>query len=132
MHVRLLEMMMGVFVTLTCQCLRRYRDENDGPHLANAGKYLSAIVVVFTRIQYGNTDTVKWMVLYIMSSTFATFYQIYWDLVIDWGLLRCNSVNPWLREKLILENQRYVYFLSMVSVTFEYSPDSFVCSHWRS
>ncbi|CAM6106377.1 unnamed protein product [Calypogeia fissa] len=96
------------------QCLKRYRDESGGSHLANGGKYLSAIVVVFTRIHYGNTDSVKWMMLYIISATFATFYQLYWDLVIDWGLLRRNSVNPWLRDKLILEDQRYVYFLSMM------------------
>lgn len=82
----------------------------------NGGKYLSAVVVVLMRIQYGKGDSVKWMVLYIITSTFATFYQIYWDVVIDWGLLRCNSVNPWLREKLILENRRYIYFMSMVSV----------------
>ncbi|KAH6786486.1 EXS family protein [Perilla frutescens var. hirtella] len=37
----------------------------------------------------------------------------YWDIVIDWGLLRRNSKNPWLRDKLLISNKA-VYFVAIV------------------
>ncbi|KAL3679546.1 hypothetical protein R1sor_022502 [Riccia sorocarpa] len=96
------------------QCVRRYRDEGSKSHIANGGKYLSAMIAVIIRTFYGRNENTFWTVSYITVSTLATFYQIWWDLVIDWGLLRKNSVNRWLRDQLILEDQHYIYFISMV------------------
>ncbi|KAI3900184.1 hypothetical protein MKW92_004926 [Papaver armeniacum] len=42
------------------------------------------------------------LVLAWICSTVATIVAIYWDLVLDWGLLRKNSKNPWLRDKLLV------------------------------
>ncbi|BBN18042.1 xenotropic and polytropic retrovirus receptor 1 [Marchantia polymorpha subsp. ruderalis] len=95
------------------QCVRRYRDEGSKSHIANGGKYLSAMLAVIIRTFYGRNETMFWTVSYIAASTFATFYQIYWDLVIDWGLLRKKSTNKWLRDNLILEDHHYIYFISM-------------------
>ncbi|KAL2613442.1 hypothetical protein R1flu_025134 [Riccia fluitans] len=95
------------------QCARRYRDEGSKAHIANGGKYLSAMLAVIVRTFYGRNENTFWTVSYIAISTIATFYQIYWDLVIDWGLLRKNSVNRWLRDQLILEDHHYIYFISM-------------------
>ncbi|KAK0583953.1 hypothetical protein LWI29_005536 [Acer saccharum] len=95
------------------QCLRRLLEEKDGMHGLNGLKYLSTIVAVSTRtiseLWPGNT----WLILAATSSGVATIANTYWDIVMDWGLLRRNSRNRWLRDKLILTNRRF-YFIAMV------------------
>ncbi|KAK3222983.1 hypothetical protein Dsin_010008 [Dipteronia sinensis] len=39
--------------------------------------------------------------------------SLYWDIVMDWGLLRRKSKNPYLRDKLVISNKS-VYFVAMV------------------
>lgn len=56
-----------------------------------------------------------WKILAAASSGIATIIATFWDIVIDWGLLRWNSKNPWLRDKLIIRH-KVVYFVAMVSV----------------
>jgi len=60
---------------------------------------------------------IVWKVLAASSSGIATVVNTYWDIVIDWGLLRRNSRNPWLRDKLSVP-YKSVYFLAMVSYYF--------------
>ncbi|KAH7554559.1 hypothetical protein ACOSP7_028017 [Xanthoceras sorbifolium] len=95
------------------QSLRRLFEERDGMHGLNGLKYLSTIVAVTTRtileLRPGNT----WLIVAAASSGVATIANTYWDIVIDWGLLRRNSRNPWLRDKLVIPN-RSVYFIAMV------------------
>jgi hypothetical protein len=55
-----------------------------------------------------------WKILFISSSSIATIANTYWDIAIDWGLLRRNSRNPWLRDKLIVP-YKSVYFVAIVS-----------------
>ncbi|KAG6542916.1 hypothetical protein Mapa_015606 [Marchantia paleacea] len=101
------------------QCLRRYYDEGQNVHLANAFKYLSAMIAVVTKIFYRRDGNTPWLIAYVAASTFATIYQAYWDIVMDWGLLNRRSHNRWLRDQLILEDKNYVYFISMgVNVLF--------------
>lgn len=95
------------------QCLRRYRDEEDTDQLWNAGKYASALIAVLVKTRYVQRGTAIWLVLFILFSCIAMLYQLYWDLVIDWGLLQPHSQNPWLRDQVILK-KKYLYFLSMI------------------
>ncbi|KAG6546090.1 hypothetical protein Mapa_012496 [Marchantia paleacea] len=97
------------------QCLRRYFEEHDFHQFQNAGKYLSAMVAVGIRIQQSRSTAVVWTVLLVLSSIFATAFQIYWDLVVDWGVLRRTSKNKWLRDNLIMPRSKYIYFLAMIS-----------------
>lgn len=48
------------------------------------------------------------------TSGFTTVYNTYWDIVYDWGLLTRKSRNPWLRDKLLIQNKA-VYFVAIVS-----------------
>ncbi|KAL2613437.1 hypothetical protein R1flu_025129 [Riccia fluitans] len=96
------------------QCARRFIEERDRAHIANGGKYLSALVAVILRIQYGRTSSVAWAFLFVLSSAVATVYQVYWDLVVDWGLLRKKSSNKWLRDQLIMPKGKVIYFISMI------------------
>jgi xenotropic and polytropic retrovirus receptor 1 len=98
-----------------CQCLRRYLEEGcDINQLANAGKYVSAMVAAAVRFKHVATPTPFWLYMVVISSLGATIYQLYWDFVKDWGFCNCKSKNFWLRDELILKN-RPIYYASMVS-----------------
>lgn len=94
------------------QCARRWFDECDPKHLANMGKYVSAMVAAGARITYANQKTELWLVVVLVTSVLATVYQLYWDFVQDWNLLNPKSKNPWLRDDLILKNKS-IYYVSI-------------------
>ncbi|KAJ4956106.1 hypothetical protein NE237_012889 [Protea cynaroides] len=95
------------------QCARRWFDEGDVNHLANLGKYVSAMVAAGARLTFGMQPTLLWKVIVIATSSIATVYQLYWDFVKDWGVLNSKSKNPWLRDELILKNKS-IYYVSIV------------------
>ncbi|PPS13539.1 hypothetical protein GOBAR_AA07039 [Gossypium barbadense] len=94
------------------QCARRWFDEYDLNHLANMGKYVSAMVAAGARLTYATQSNHLWFSVVLVTSVVATIYQLYWDFVKDWGLLNPNSRNPWLRDDLILKNKS-IYYLSI-------------------
>ncbi|PON96358.1 SPX domain containing protein [Trema orientale] len=95
------------------QCLRRLLEEKDGMHALNGLKYFSIVIAVSMRTIYEQKKGTTLLILASASSGIATIGATYWDIVIDWGLLRRNSKNPWLRDKLIVP-QKSVYFVAMV------------------
>ncbi|XP_059650851.1 phosphate transporter PHO1 [Cornus florida] len=94
------------------QCARRWFDECDMNHLANLGKYVSAMVAAGARLTYARQPTQLWMVIVLVTSLVATVYQLYWDFVKDWGLFNPKSKNPWLRDELVLKNKS-IYYISI-------------------
>ncbi|KAF5958562.1 hypothetical protein HYC85_005787 [Camellia sinensis] len=96
------------------QCLRCLVEERDSMHALNGLKYFSTIIAVVMRtgndLKWGKT----WKIMATTSSGVAIIASTYWDIVIDWGLLRRNSRNPWLRDKLLISNKS-VYFVAIVS-----------------
>ncbi|KAE8714642.1 Phosphate transporter PHO1-2 [Hibiscus syriacus] len=94
------------------QCARRWFDESDLNHLANMGKYVSAMVAAGARLTYATQSNSLWFGIVLVTSVVATIYQLYWDFVKDWGLLNPNSKNPWLRDELILK-KKSIYFISI-------------------
>ncbi|XVF14313.1 hypothetical protein REPUB_Repub09cG0048300 [Reevesia pubescens] len=97
------------------QCLRRLFEEKDSSQGLNGLKYFSTIAAVAIRTvyQFQKQKTAAWLVLTVATSGIATIVNTYWDIVRDWGLLRRNSRNPWLRDKLVLPNKG-VYYVAMV------------------
>ncbi|KAL2230099.1 UNVERIFIED_CONTAM: Phosphate transporter PHO1 [Sesamum indicum] len=91
------------------QCARRWFDESNIDHLANLGKYVSAMVAAGARLTYAREPSQLWMIIVLVTSVVATVYQLYWDFVKDWGLLKPKSKNPWLRDDLILKNKGIYY-----------------------
>jgi hypothetical protein len=83
-------------------------------HGLNGLKYISTVVALVMRTTNEFHKGMAWKVLAASSSSIATIVNTYWDIVIDWGLLRRDSRNPWLRDKLSVP-YRSVYFLAMVS-----------------
>lgn len=99
------------------QCLRRFvLEERKVMHGLNGLKYMSTIFAIAARTinEFALNGVVAWTVLAAASSGVATIMNTYWDIVIDWGLLRRDSKNPWLRDKLSISNKS-VYFVAIVS-----------------
>jgi len=94
------------------QCARGWFEEGDMDHLANLGKYVSAMFAAGARLTYAMEPNNFWLSLVVITSTIATIYQLYWDFVKDWRLLHPRSKNPWLRDELIIKHKS-VYFVSM-------------------
>lgn len=96
------------------QCARRWFDDSDVNHLANMGKYVSAMVAAGARVTYSRQDNHLWFAIVLITSVVATVYQLYWDFVKDWGFFNPKSKNPCLRDDLILKN-KCIYYMSIVS-----------------
>ncbi|OVA11234.1 SPX [Macleaya cordata] len=95
------------------QCARRWFDEGDVMHLANLGKYVSAMLAAGARLTFARQPDHLWLFMVIVTSSMATVYQLYWDFVKDWGILKPRSKNPWLRDELILKSKS-IYYVSIV------------------
>ncbi|XP_056165054.1 phosphate transporter PHO1 homolog 1-like [Syzygium oleosum] len=94
------------------QCARRWFDQGETNNLVNLGKYVSAMFAAGAKVAYEKERSIGWLCLFVVVSSSATVYQLYWDFVKDWGLLQMNSKNPWLRNELMLR-RKIVYYASM-------------------
>nr|GEZ15226.1 phosphate transporter PHO1 homolog 10 isoform X1 [Tanacetum cinerariifolium] len=95
------------------QCVRRFFEENDGIQLLNASRYFLTIIAVVVRTAFELKMDTTWKVLALVGSVAAICFNLYWDVVMDWGLLQRNSKNRFLRDKLSV-SRRSVYFVVMV------------------
>ncbi|KAF3975062.1 hypothetical protein CMV_001667 [Castanea mollissima] len=95
------------------QSLRRFVEEKDAMQGLNGLKIFLILIAVAMRTTYDLKRAMTWRIIAAVSSGVATVAATYWDIVIDWGLLRRNSKNPWLRDKILVSN-RSVYFVAMV------------------
>ncbi|MCL7030635.1 hypothetical protein MKW94_029892 [Papaver nudicaule] len=98
------------------QCARRWFDEGDVNHLANLGKYVSAMFAAGARLTFARQQDHLWMFMVVLTSSIATVYQLYWDFVKDWGILNRKSKNPWLRDDLILKSKNIYYISIFINV----------------
>ncbi|KAI5073155.1 hypothetical protein GOP47_0011168 [Adiantum capillus-veneris] len=112
------------------QCLRRWIEEGDRAHLTNGGKYLSAMVAAGARISYSFYPSSCWLAVFVITSSFATLYQMYWDVVRDWGFFQPHSRNPWLRDQLILKNKSTYYFAIVLNFVLRFAWLQQV-THWQ-
>ncbi|KAI3936894.1 hypothetical protein MKW92_051242 [Papaver armeniacum] len=82
----------------------------------NGFKYLSIVLAVSLTTAYSKHNTTLLLVLAWISAIIAAVTAIYWDLVLDWGLLRRNSKNPWLRDKLLVSQKVFTIFAWLQTV----------------
>ncbi|XP_061366328.1 phosphate transporter PHO1 homolog 10-like [Gastrolobium bilobum] len=95
------------------QCMRQWYEEGDITHAFSGLNSLSTIVAIVTRTIFELKKVTTWKVLALISSAVAVLQNTYCDIVIDWGLLRRHSKNPFLRDKLVVPHKS-VYFVAMV------------------
>ncbi|KAK8522877.1 hypothetical protein V6N12_056570 [Hibiscus sabdariffa] len=94
------------------QCIRRWFEEKEAMHVYNSINYILTIVAVIIRGIFELKKGMVWMVLALVSSAVAIVTCTYWDIVVDWGLFRRHSKNPYLRDKLLVP-YKSVYFAAM-------------------
>ncbi|CAN0865108.1 Phosphate transporter PHO1 homolog 10 [Linum grandiflorum] len=94
------------------QCLRRFLSERESTHAVNALKYLSTIIAVVLRTTFELKRGTTRMALALASSAAAAAFNAYWDVAVDWGLLRRNSKNRFLRDRILVPHKS-VYFVAM-------------------
>ncbi|PIN10838.1 putative small molecule transporter [Handroanthus impetiginosus] len=98
------------------QCLRRWFEEKDPAQGRNCLKYFSTIVALVMRTIYDLRRGTFWKIMAASTSGVTTIYSTYWDIVIDWGLLRRDARNPWLRDKLLISNKAVYYVAIVVNI----------------
>lgn len=95
------------------QCINRYFVTGQWfPHLVNAGKYLSTIIVLFAA--YFKNTYHKYDHLYVLLYLFSTIYSFTWDITMDWGLMRGTKPG----KKLLRDKIKYpksFYYFSMIT-----------------
>ncbi|XP_042978161.1 phosphate transporter PHO1 homolog 10-like [Carya illinoinensis] len=69
------------------ESLRRLIEEKDAMYGYNGLKYFSIIAALAMRTTYDLQRGMTWKIMAV-SSGVATIIATYWDIVIDWGLLR--------------------------------------------
>ena len=103
------------YIYVFMQCVRRLCEEKDSIHGYNALKYMLTIIAVIIRTAFELKNGRNWMIMALVSSGVAICMNTFWDIVIDWGLLRRHSKNPYLRDKLLVPHKS-VYFAAMVNI----------------
>lgn len=97
------------------QCINKYYYTRNVAHLKNAGKYASKMVPTLA-LTLGVKSKVdqKNFGIWLFLQLFATFYCLYWDYYMDWGLFRTTEKGRyWLRSKMKFSTGFYYY--AMVS-----------------
>lgn len=108
------------------QCIRRYYDSRSSwPHLFNSIKYFLSILVTLLSFLSSYEKNVSgkdygisfglWITFIIMT----TFYSLYWDVCVDWGLFNKSapSDHRFLRDQLIYRKKIF-YYLAIITDLF--------------
>jgi hypothetical protein len=97
------------------QCLKRYSvTYHKYPHLLNAGKYFSTIVVVWLLFLSRTYNNGVIRSLWIGGQTISSTYSFLWDILMDWSLLQLDSQNYLLRDELSFKSHA-IYYYAIVS-----------------
>ena len=75
--------------------------------------HLTGLINVATSAVYFRYQTPWSLILFCVSHVIGSLATIYWDLIMDWGLLNRDSKNRYLRDDLVLDNKIW-YYLAMV------------------
>jgi len=94
------------------QCIYKYNESGLWhPNLVNAGKYMAGIFNIYFTYLYG-LGRISTM-FFVSWGVFTTLYSYAWDLVMDWGLLRGQGSNWFLRDKLFYP--KWLYYFSVIT-----------------
>ncbi len=89
------------------QCFHKYFETRLKSHLFNALKYgISLLIPVVSSLYHDHPDT--YLVPFLLTSILGAGYSFFWDIYMDWGLLRrWKTPNFGLRRKLLYPSAFY-------------------------
>ncbi|KAF8056809.1 hypothetical protein N665_1267s0011 [Sinapis alba] len=98
------------------QCIRQYKDSKDIANIWNAGKYLTAVPVIFlSALKYfidADTWTYSIQPAWILSGLANTFFSFFWDVLRDWDLSVFTRIFKFTKPNVcshLLYGRRWVY-----------------------
>nr|VDC88750.1 unnamed protein product [Brassica oleracea] len=98
------------------QCIRQFKDSKDIANIWNAGKYLTAVPVIFlSALKYfidQDTWTYSIQPAWILSGLANTFFSFFWDVLRDWDLSVFTRIFKFTKPNLcshLLYGRRWVY-----------------------
>lgn len=99
----------------SCQCIRRYLDARGSAaskiHITNLVKYLLNMTgIIFFNLWIMSSHSLEWTVLWMCIMSISTIFSLYWDLVMDWGLVQHRL----LREHLVYK-WPIIYYLAIIT-----------------
>ncbi|GAA99323.1 hypothetical protein E5Q_06018 [Mixia osmundae IAM 14324] len=101
------------------QCTRRYVDSREKMHIANIVKYLlnSAYFASYFvyRVYANERRTSAAFILWVIISIINSAYSSYWDIAVDWSLLKRHSKHWLLRPELGYKTAKWFYYWAMIS-----------------
>ena len=104
-----------------CQCIRRFFDSNYvHTHAVNAGKYLSALVVVLFSTGTRVTGEKLFLILWACFGVFATVYALSWDIFHDFGFKFKSENGYFLRNELAYEWKKFYRFALIWNVVLRF------------
>jgi hypothetical protein len=114
----------------TLQTFRQaYDEQRRWPHMGNCLKYVSASLVIFYGMTHSEVERSIW---WLYSFVICVLYQIWWDLFIDWEILRvvpieevdglcCASLRRvQLRSTRLFKNNRTYWRIICYDVAFRF------------
>ncbi len=103
------------FLIRFLQCLRRFRDSQRRLNLFNAFKYSLSILAFSFRALFASFNWTSFLSVADLLAVTAGLFSLYWDLVMDFGLLQSRSFskNFLLRSQLAFSS-RFVYYAIMI------------------
>ncbi|KAK9727557.1 Xenotropic and polytropic retrovirus receptor 1 [Basidiobolus ranarum] len=100
------------------QCVRRYQDSGQAfPHLANAGKYISSMILLWAAAGARIRGSAEAHALWIFCAILASCYTYVWDIRLDWGFLEPNHKHKFLRQDLAYP-WKWAYYFAIISNLF--------------
>jgi len=100
------------------QCVRRFRDTKALPHLANTLKYSFGLIdcaLVYLTAVYSQDPLHPYIhQAWLINKLIQTVYSYYWDISMDWGLIKFEGIKPvWTRQRMLYK-YRSIYVLAMI------------------
>lgn len=93
-----------------------YDSKQRWPYLGNATKYLAAAQVAMFGVFAGHRNPV-WMTCAVT----ATLYQVWWDVCMDWDLIRFDSSGLRLRQQRLYPNKALYWTILIVNIVLRFS-----------
>ncbi|CAA7049562.1 unnamed protein product [Microthlaspi erraticum] len=98
------------------QCIRQYKDSKEVANIWNAGKYMTAVPVIFLSAlkYYIDPDTWTYSIqpAWILAGLANTFFSFFWDILRDWDLSVFTRIFKFTRPNIcshLLYGRRWVY-----------------------
>ena len=102
------------YISRILQCLRRFKDTQIKLNLLNALKYSLALLLIILRAFLFNNKNNNYQIiisLHVLLMFISTMFSLYWDLVMDFGLLQSAKLSSLLlRDQLVVFSSNFFYY----------------------